>query len=315
MTAAGGVKRRGGTAEPHHNFDLIPADISAIMPCLRYDRALLAAATVAVALAAAAAPARAQGRLDGLYTASLAGIPLGKGEWIVDIGDGQYSAAVSGVTTGLLRVFASGQGTGMARGAIASNGALVPSLYAATITANKRTEELRMALAGGVVKDLSIEPPTPPVPERIPVTDAHRRGVLDPMTASLVRVPGNADPMSPEACAQGASVFDGRLRYDLTMAFRRMETVKAEKGYAGPVVVCTVFFNPIAGYIPDRPAIKYLTRQRDMEVWLAPIAGTRIVVPYRVAIPTPLGTAALQATEFVSAPRPPRPTPTSARVQ
>src|SRR5256885_9571996 len=50
-----------------------------------------------------------------------------------------------------------------------------------------------------------------------------------------------------------------------------------------------LYFAPIAGYIPDRPAIKYLIAQRDMEVWLAPIAGTRVVVPFRFSTPTPLG--------------------------
>ena len=37
-----------------------------------------------------------------------------------------------------------------------------------------------------------------------------------------------------------------------------------------------------------------------MEVWLAPIAGTRVLVPYRISIPTPLGLGVLQATQFVS---------------
>ena len=59
-----------------------------------------------------------------------------------------------------------------------------------------------------------------------------------------------------------------------------METVKAEKGYHGPAVVCAIYFSPIAGYVPDRPAIKYLAAQRNMEIWLAPIAGTRVLVPF-----------------------------------
>ena len=54
-------------------------------------------------------------------------------------------------------------------------------------------------------------------------------------------------------------------------------------------MVCAVYFAPVAGYVPDRAAIKYLIEQRDMEVWLAPIAGTRVLVPFRVSVPTPLG--------------------------
>jgi hypothetical protein len=257
--------------------------------------------------------AHAQGKLDGRYTASLAGVPIGKGAWVIDIADDHYTAAASGMTTGLLRVFASGEGTGASSGYII-NGSLISSSYAASLTADKKTEELRIVLSGGTVKEYSVDPPTPPHPDRIPLADAHRRGVTDPMTATLMRVLGSGDLVSPEACARTLPIFDGRMRYDLRLAFKRFETVKAEKGYEGQVVVCAVYFTPIAGYIPDRPAIKYLIAQRDMEVWLAPIAGTRVVVPYRMVIPTPLGTGVLEATQFVSEPQPPRPTPTSVRL-
>lgn len=163
-----------------------------------------------------------------------------------------------------------------------------------------------MALAAGAIREFTIEPEPPVDPDRIPVTDAHKRGVLDPMTGSLLRVAGTGDPVSPEACRTSAAIFDGRMRYDLKLDFKRMETVKSEKGYRGPVVVCAVYFAPIAGYIPDRPGLKYLATQRNMEVTFAPIAGTRVLVPYRMTVPTPLGTAMLEATQFVTSAAPPR---------
>jgi hypothetical protein len=83
-----------------------------------------------------------------------------------------------------------------------------------------------------------------------------------------------------------------------------MEHVKAEKGYEGPAVVCAVYFVPVAGYVPTRMAIKYLAKQRDMEVWLAPVAATRVLVPFRVSIPTPIGLGLMQATQFVSVAQP-----------
>ena len=130
------------------------------------------------------------------------------------------------------------------------------------------------------------------------------------MTASLMRVAGAADPVSAETCQRSAAVFDGRMRYDLRLAFKRLEKVKADKGYQGPVVVCSVSFTPLAGHIPSRAAIKYLASAQDMEVWLAPVAGTRVVVPFRISVPTPLGEAVLEATQFAVAPRV---TPTSAK--
>ena len=127
-----------------------------------------------------------------------------------------------------------------------------------------------------------------------------RKGILDPMTASLMRTPGTGTPLSPEACQRTLAIFDGRLRYDLQFAYKRMEHVKAEKGYAGPVVVCAVYFSPVAGYIPSRAAIRYIAKLRDMEVWLAPIAGTRVLVPFRAQGPTPIGRMVMEATQFVS---------------
>ena len=65
-------------------------------------------------------------------------------------------------------------------------------------------------------------------------------------------------------------------------------------------MVCAVYFSPVAGHVPDRAALKYLMDLRDIEVWLAPIAGTRVMVPYRVSVPTPIGVGIMQATQFVS---------------
>ena len=243
--------------------------------------------------------ALAQGRVDAQYAVTLAGIPVGKGSWVVEIADDQYSASASGKTIGLIAVISTGEGNGGAQGRVIK-GQLVPQAYKVTMKTNRKTEVLRIALAGGNVKEFAIDPEPPVNPERVPVTDAHKRGVSDPMTGSLLRVPGNGDPVSPEACRLGQSVFDGRMRYDLKLEYRRMETIKVDKGYQGPVVVCAVSFVPIAGYVPDRAAIKYLKAQRDMEVWFAPILGTRVLMPYKVVIPTPIGTGVMQATRFTN---------------
>jgi hypothetical protein len=263
------------------------------MPSLR-------SALFTAALALAPQLACAQAKLDARYVVTLSGVTIGKGAWAIEIGDDQYTAAASGATTGLLRVFASGEGTSAVRGTVVS-GRLAPGNYAATITQDKETETLHILLAGGNVREFSITPqPPPPDQDRIPVTEAHLHGVTDPMTASLLRTPGNSDPVSPEACGRTVSIFDGRMRYDLQLAYKRMERVKLDKSYEGPVVVCAIYFRPIAGYRPGRVSLKYLIAQRDMEVYLAPIGGTRVLVPFRFTLPTPIGTGVMQATQFVT---------------
>ena len=249
--------------------------------------------------------ASAQGRVDAHFEATLSGIPVGKGTWTVEIGDDAFSASAQGGSSGLLQAFSGGKGTGASQGRVV-NGALVATSYVATTTTSKKSETVRLVIANGGVKEFAIDPEPPVDPDRIVVTEAHRKNVLDPMTGSMIRVAGSGDPLSPEACRTGTGVFDGRLRYDLKLDFKRMEMVKAERGYHGPAVVCAVYFTPVAGYIPDRPVIKYLATQRNIEIAFVPVAGTRILVPFRMTIPTPFGPAVLEATSFVTTAAPPR---------
>ena len=191
----------------------------------------------------------------------------------------------------------------------------MPTNFSASVTVDKGTEEFRMTLEGGDVKDLSVAPPPSPNPEHVPLTEVHRRGVMDPMSASLIPVPGKGNLISSEACQRTLAVFDGRMRYDLQLAYKRVDEIRADKGYSGSAVVCAVNFVPLAGHNPNRSAIKYLVNLREMEMWLAPIAGTRVVVPFRLSIPTSIGLGILHATEFVSVAQPVRATAASSKSQ
>ena len=279
----------------------------ALTPTLRPLRSLLPPLLLPLLLllllVVAPAPASAQGRLEARYVVTLAGFPIGKGTWVIDISDTRFTAAASGVTTGLMKVLTKGEGTSAARGTL-NGGHPTTAIYASTIKSRKWIDSVRVTLDHGNVKDFKADPPPDDDSERVPVTEAQRHGVLDPMTAWLLRVPGVGSPLVPEACQQTVAIFDGRVRYDLQLAFKRMGKVKAEKGYAGPVVVCSVNFLPLGGYIPSRATIRYLKAQRDIEVWLAPIAGTRMLVPFRAQGPTPIGEAVMQATQFVTEAKP-----------
>jgi hypothetical protein len=248
---------------------------------------------------AATAPASAEGRLEAHYTAWLGGLPIAKGTWVVDVSEARFTAAASGVTTGLIHLITNGEGTSAAHGTV-SGGQPVATSYAATIKTSRKTDAVQMLVSNGNAKEIKLDPPPDPDPERVPVTEAQRQNIIDPMTASLFRVAGNGSPVVPAACQRSLSVFDGRLRYNLTMAFKRMENVHAAKGYSGPAVVCSVSFEPVGGFVPTRYAIRYLRDERDIEVWLAPIAGTRLLAPFRFQLPTPLGLGIVEATQFVT---------------
>jgi hypothetical protein len=107
-------------------------------------------AVAAIAGLGSSMPAAAQGKLEARYTASLAGIPIGRGAWVIDIEKDRYLAAASGTTAGLLRLFSSGKGTGAARGKVV-NGELVPATYAVTLASKKHPNEVRIELKSGSV--------------------------------------------------------------------------------------------------------------------------------------------------------------------
>jgi hypothetical protein len=270
-----------------------------------------AAASLGVFIAAVAVigvpvdPACAQGRVEATYRATLAGIPIGSGSWIVDIGPKHYASAATGRASGLMRVLVSGEGSSTVRGAV-KQGRLIPATFASNIH-SAESYDTRMEMSGGNVKALKNDPPLLESPDRVPLTDTHRRGVLDPMTALMIAVPGTGEVVSGEACHAKLPIFDGRQRFDLALSFKRMEGVETEKGYHGPAVVCSASYVPIAGHRPGRYVIRYLQETRDIEIWLAPIAGTRVLIPYRVSIPTLFGNAILQAAQFESEAQAPSP--------
>ena len=142
----------------------------------------------------------------------------------------------------------------------------------------------------------------------------HRRGGQGIQLTQKDEQPDVADPdFSRDGRFLYFSARDARYRYGRNVnegiwQIKRLDRVTSERGYQGVAVVCAVFFSPIAGHVRDRYAIQYLAQLRDIELWLAPIANTRVMVPFRVAIPTPLGLGVLQATQFVSMPQPSRAT-------
>ncbi len=272
-----------------------------VMPRLPTSCGLVAAICLAASLPAtpraAALQTHSANRLKVAYTATLLGFPIGDIGWTIDIGDNRFSAAATGETAGLLRIFAQGHGVAEARGTIAGKQPLAAN-FKVSFTSGSSTDEIRIVFNGGKAKEYLAHPPKPN-PDLVPLTEAYRTGVVDPMTALLIHVPGSGDTAAPAACERKIAVFNGRMRYDLRFAFKRIEQVRAETGYRGPAVVCAVYFTPLAGYDPNRYAIRYLQAERGMEMWLAPLAGTRLMAPFRISVPTPIGLAILQATRFV----------------
>jgi hypothetical protein len=253
---------------------------------------LLALATIGLAVASGAACAQ---RLDALYAVSMTRIPVGRSAWSVDIGADAYTISASGGAAGILSILMAGEGVVETSGKI-RNDRLVPVSFTTSSVEEGEKVELKMTLDDGVATTIVFNGP-PPGPDRVPLTDAHRRGVIDPLTALLLDNAAPGFALAPAACNRPLPIFDGRRRYDLLLSFNRIDQL-AEKTYAGPLLVCNVVLRPIAGHRADSPIMKYIASRRDMEIGFAPINGTRLLAPFRLSMPTLLGTMAMQATQF-----------------
>ena len=253
---------------------------------------------VVFALLYTAAPetAEAQVKLEAGYTISVARIPIGTAAATVEFGDAKYAMSMSGRASGVLRVLASGDGSLATNGAI-TDGRPQPTAFTARTTTDDDTLDVKLVMDSGNVTELSASAPQPSS-DRVELTEQHRRGIVDPLTALLIPAAGGDDGLSEAACQRTLSVFDGRRRFDLKLAYKRMDKVKAEKGYAGPVVVCAVTFQPVAGHRSSSTMVKYLSGGREIEMALAPIAGTRLLAPFRMSIASMLGNLVVQARRF-----------------
>jgi len=252
---------------------------------------------LALGLVGTAAPVAAQGRLQAEYEATLAGVPMARGTLNLEVREDQYTAAVNANSVGVVKLFKSFSLTMLVWGHLV-NGALVPDSYHGISITGGETRESSISFAKGNVKETRIVPEPPVVAGRIAPTEAQLRGVLDELTSLSVHAGGTGAVATAAACEPSIPVFNGWLRFDRRRVFMRMEEVEGGAGYRGPVVVCAIQVVPVAGFAPEE--LKEAQSSGGGEVAYAPVAGTRILVPFRITSPTPLGTVKIEATRFVS---------------
>jgi hypothetical protein len=239
--------------------------------------------------------AHAEGKLDASYTISFARIRVGDVVATGVFGESEYAISARGRAGGIMKVLVDGEASFATRGTI-KDGYPVPITFTSKIVSDAETSDVTMVLDEGGVKELAAA--TPPKSDRVPVTQANRQGIVDPLTAMLFSAAAAGEGLHRDVCRHTLPIFDGQQRYDLKLAFKRMDKVTAEKGYAGPVVVCSVSYEPIAGHRASTPLVKYLSEGREMEMALAPVAGTRLLAPFRMLVVSALANLVIEANQF-----------------
>lgn len=262
------------------------------------ERSSWARLVFAAAVAAALGPA-AGARADVLhasYRVSLIGLPIGAANLNAELSPTSYSIRADAKLTGLARLFANAHGASAGQGSIVG-GHVSPATFATIAASSYMTRTIRMAIAGNAVTGIDIAPPYEDKPGRVPLGPHDEQNIVDPVGAVVFPAPASGPLVSPAACNRRIPIFDGYTRFDIDLTYVGVRNAKA-KGYDGPVAVCSIRYVPISGHQRDRPATKFMAENKDLEVWLAPIARDHVLIPFRVSARTMIGTTVIEASEF-----------------
>ncbi len=277
-----------------------------VLPVSRKVKALLVAAPVMLAGMSFTLPVTQQlqaasehTRFAAVYAIRFAGIKLGKFEVWSNLNSNSYSMRGKGdlkFITGLLFEITGGT---TSTGAVTKNGPQ-PASFAFDFKTKKSRGELAMMFEGNAVTHIMARPPFVENPKDIPVTSAHVKGVLDPLSAMFFTAKTDKLNADGSICPGRIPVFDGKQRFDLKLSHKK--TVKVKKrgkgGYRGQAVVCRIKYIPIAGYKPGNSGVEFMSATNDIEVWLIKVPSQSMYVPYHVTIPTPYGKASATSTAF-----------------
>ncbi len=256
----------------------------------------LRSVAVAVGLFGAASSASAD-TLRAHYAVTLMGLHIGELTADGVLQPQTYRMGLNAHLTGLAAMVSSVQMALVSSGAVSKRGVVAPSSYATTAANSETTRTLRMALNGGTVKAVEINPEPEWRGERVPVSEANKRNVLDPTSALVMPVPAGEPLTGPAACQRTLPIYDGYARFDIALHYQGERAVQVQ-GYSGPVAVCSARYHPVSGHLVGSRSTAFMAQNEGIEVWLAPVASAHVVVPLRVTMPTMTGQLDIEADDF-----------------
>ena len=173
-----------------------------------------------------------------------------------------------------------------------------PSTYHFAFRSGKKSGTIDMQFSGNNITHVARIPNKRLSSAHVPVKSHHLKGVMDPMSALMLITRKGRSHRS--ACSGTIPIYDGKQRFNLKLSYKRSVRVNRHQsgGYAGPVIICRVKYQPISGYKPHKKDVKFMVKNRNIEMWLMPLPKSRNYAPYRFILPLPVGTADAYLTRF-----------------
>jgi len=173
-----------------------------------------------------------------------------------------------------------------------------PKNYYFSFRSSKKRGKVNMEFAHDAVSRVDRIPKKHLSSAYVQVQPHHLKNVMDPMSAVMMISRKGRSHRS--VCNNTIPVYDGLQRFNLRLSYKRSVRVRRSQsgGYAGPVIVCKVRYEPVSGYKPHKKDLVFMARNKGIELWLMPLPRSRNYAPYRFVIPLPIGTAEADLDHF-----------------
>lgn len=247
----------------------------------QFRLAPLAALALLASLPAAAADVDA----SASYVLILGGINIAAMDVALQDDGARYSLDLSANVAGLGAVVASGTASAHSDGSSAGP-TLAARDFELETRANGETFAVDVSFAGQDVAAFKVEPPILDNYDRVPLERRHLTGVGDFLSAFVLK--GQA--LDKSLCQRRVGIFTGVERFNIAMSFAGTdEATSPRTGYQGPVVLCSVDYDPVSGHFTTSEITTYLAESDRIVIWYAPLGETGYFIPYRVLLGTNMG--------------------------
>lgn len=225
------------------------------------------------------------------FSVKFGGVEVGVAKFNIKFDDKSYSLNGSGHTTGLIEWLAPTKGKFRSAGAMIAD-QLAPKTHTVSVKERKKKEEsVKLSFAGNRVSDIKIKANKKRnrvAPKYIPIQAKHMASVIDPVSTLVVPMSGAAAKDGRQVCNQVFPVFDGETRYDIKLRYKSTKKISTQ-GYNGNAYVCQMRYTPIAGHKKEHRNTKEMAKNKNMEIWLAPMEGVSVFTPIKIVIGTKYG--------------------------
>lgn len=228
------------------------------------------------------------------YILTLGGINIAA--MTVDLEDtgSRYKLDLAANVAGLGSLVASGTATAVSTGR-SSGSALMADKFDLQTRANGETFTVDVSFAGRDVSSFRVEPPILDSYARVPLERRHMAGVTDFLSSFVLKGSG----LDKSLCQREAGIFTGVERFNIAMSYAgEDEATSPRTGYQGPVVLCTVDYDPVSGHFSNSDITSYLADSNRIIIWYAPLGETGYFIPYRVLLGTNMGDLSMVLTSL-----------------